>query len=190
MSQEKDWKYYLGLSLFIYSFVPICTVEMVFLLPLTHAEAASIAVIYVASGEISFLSAVALLGKPFVESLKIKIKGFFIRRKPVALPKPIGKMRHVAGVILFFVSFLPYPIAEGVLLLGHPTERTLHYLVTTLLTGDAIFIVSLFVLGGEFWERLKKLFEWPGNQNAAIITLFFVLHSIMAGCRSGPFQLY
>ena len=164
MDPEKSWKYYLGLSLFVYSFIPICTAELLFLLPLSHSEAATIALIYIGSGEITFLCAVALLGKPFVEMLKAKIKGFFIRKKPVIPPEPIGKTRHVIGVALFFMSFLPYPILEGILIFGHPTGRDLHYLVAALLTGDVIFIISLFVLGGEFWERLKKLFEWPGKQ--------------------------
>ncbi len=167
MLNEKNWRYYLGLGLFIYSFIPICTVELLFLLSLTHAQAAFIAVVYVGSGEISFLGAVALLGKPFLESLKVKIKGFFVRREPAAPPKPIGQTRHAVGVSLFLASFLPYPIVEVVLLFGHPTERDLNYVVTTLLAGDGVFIISLFVLGGEFWERLKRLFEWPGKQNAA-----------------------
>jgi len=163
MNPEKNWKYYLGLSLFIYSFVPICTVELLFMLPLTTSEKASAALIYLGSGELTFICAVALLGKPFVELLKAKIKGFFISKMPVAPPKPITKTQHAIGVTLFFASFLPYPVAEGVLFFGHPTGRDLHYLVAAMLTGDVIFIISLFVLGGEFWERLKKLFEWPGK---------------------------
>jgi len=163
MNPDKSWKYYLGLGLFIYSFLPICTVELIFLLPLTPAEKASVAVIYVGSGEIAFLCAVALLGKPFVEALKAKIKGFFVRKKPAAPPEPIGKTQHAIGVTLFFMSFLPYPVVEGILIFGHPTGRDLNYLVSAMLAGDVIFIVSLFVLGGEFWERLKKLFELPGK---------------------------
>ncbi|HOU77962.1 MAG TPA: hypothetical protein PK175_04735 [Syntrophales bacterium] len=108
MNPEINWKYYLGLTLFIYSFLSIFTVELLFLLPITHAEAASFALIYVGSGEISFFGAVALI---------------------------------------FF----------------HPTGRDLHYLVTALPAGDVIFILSLFVLGGEFREKLKKLFVWSGN---------------------------
>jgi hypothetical protein len=163
MNPEKNWKYYLGISLLVYSFLPIFTVELLFLLPLTVSEKATAALIYVGSGELTFICAAALLGKPFVETLKAKFKGIFLRRKPALPPQPISRTRHAAGVTLFFLSFLPYPVAEGVLFFGHPTGRDLHYLVTAMLAGDVIFIVSLFVLGGEFWERLKKLFEWPGK---------------------------
>ncbi len=167
MHPEKNWKYYLGLSLFGYSFVPILTVELLFFLPISHAEAASLAVIYVGSGEVAFFAAIALLGRPFVDTLKTKLKSFFIRNKPARPPRPIGKTRHTIGVILFFASFLPYPFVVAALMFLHPTGRDIHYLVAVLLAGDGIFITSLFVLGGEFWERLKRLFEWPGKQQAA-----------------------
>mgnify|MGYP000868173482 FL=1 len=167
MHPEKNWKYYLGLSLFGYSFVPILTVELLFFLPLSHAQAASMALIYVGSGEVAFFAAIALLGRSFVETLKAKFKAFFIRNKPAQPPRPIGKTRHTVGVILFFASFFPYPFVVAALIFLHPTGRDLNYLVAALLAGDGIFITSLFVLGGEFWERLKRLFEWPGNQQAA-----------------------
>ena len=91
----------------------------------------------------------------------------YIRNKPARPPRPIGKTRHTIGVILFFASFLPYPFVVAALMFLHPTGRDIHYLVAALLAGDGIFITSLFVLGGEFWERLKRLFEWPGKQQAA-----------------------
>jgi hypothetical protein len=161
----KDWKYYLGLTLLCYSFLPVCTVELLFFLPLGAAEKATIALIYVGSGEIAFITAVALLGKPFMEALKSRIKGFFTWGKelPAPPPRPISRSRHTIGVTMFFMSFLPYPVVEGILIFGHPAGRDLHHLVAAMLAGDIIFVASLFVLGSEFWERLKKLFEWPGK---------------------------
>jgi hypothetical protein len=29
-------------------------------------------------------------------------------------------------------------------------------------SGEVLFVTSLFVLGGEFWGRLKGLSQWPG----------------------------
>ena len=37
--------------------------------------------------------------------------------------------------------------------------------VDTLISGDILFIISLFSLGSGFWERLKDLFKWhPGKK--------------------------
>ncbi|MBF0476704.1 MAG: transporter suffix domain-containing protein [Deltaproteobacteria bacterium] len=167
MTTKKNWKYYLGLSLFFYSFIPLCTVELVFFLPFlsfTKTQATTFAAVYLGTGEIAFLAAVALLGKPFIQSIKAKVKGFFVKDKAAGPPKPISRRRHQFGVFLFFFSFLPYLVTLGILLMGHPQGRELRTLVAILLSGDAIFVISLFVLGEEFWARLKKLFEWPGRE--------------------------
>ncbi len=166
MAVEKNWKYYLGIVLFVYSFIPICTAEIVFFLPISKAAAASFVVVYLGSGELSFIGAVALLGKPFVNAIKAKIKAFFLPSRISGPPKPIGKTRHYVGVALFFVSLLPYPGIEAMLLLSDPARINLTMLLAVMLLGDLLFIVSLFILGGEFWERLKKLFLWPGNAGA------------------------
>jgi len=167
MTIEKNWKYYLGISLFVYSFIPFCTAELVFLLPLSKTAATAVAVVYLGSGEVSFFSAVALLGKPFIEAIKAKVKSIFLPSRKEALPGSIGKTRHYVGVSLFFISFLPYPVIEATLLFGDLRHINLTMLLAGLFLGDAVFMASLFILGGEFWERLKKLFEWPGKGTPA-----------------------
>jgi hypothetical protein len=160
---RKDWKYRLGLGLFIYSLVPICTIELVALLPLDTAEIVTLGAVYVASGELAFLAAVALLGKPFIQAVKDRIKGFFFSKKPLSPQKPIGKIRHGLGVALLLGSLAPYYAAIGMLLFAGPGDSEARTLLYLLLAGEALFVVSLFVLGGEFWARLKRLFEWPGK---------------------------
>jgi len=160
---RKDWRYRLGLGLFIYSFVPICTIELVALLPLDTAETVTLGAVYVASGELAFLAAVALLGRPFIQAVKDRIKGIFFPKRPPAPPQPIGKLRHGLGVALLLGSLAPYYAAIGMLLFAGPGESEARTLLYLLLAGEALFVVSLFVLGGEFWARLKRLFEWPGK---------------------------
>jgi hypothetical protein len=157
---KKDWKYYLGLTLFCYCFVPLLTVELVAFLPLSTEQAVVFGAIYVGSGELAFLLSLALLGKPFVTMLKEKLFGFF-RRKPGAA-KPVGRFRHRIGVVLFLGSFAPYFIAELALLFMDPENISLRGLLYLLLSGDVAFIVSLFVLGDPFWDKLKALFRWEG----------------------------
>lgn len=158
------WKERLGLGLFIYSFVPICTVELLAFLPIPAGQAVTYGALFIASGEAALLGAVALLGKPFIQAMKDRIQGLLFRRKGPGAPQAISRVRHRVGVALFLLSFLPYLAAEGMLLFGHPAEPDRQTLLRLLLGGDALFIVSLFVLGGEFWARLKRLFEWPGPE--------------------------
>jgi hypothetical protein len=165
MAIERNWKYYLGLSLLIYSFIPYGVGALVLpFLPISHARAASIGAAIIASAEIAFFCGAALLGKPFVESVKAKIKGFLFRKRDVRPVGLISKGRHYFGVTLLLLSFLPFYVTEAVLIFGHPVDVGVKALIVTMLGGDALFMVSLFILGGEFWARLKRLFEWPGSE--------------------------
>ena len=67
------------------------------------------------------------------------------------------------GVSLFALSIVPYYAALGFLLLARITSADVPLLLGLLLSGEGLFLVSLFVLGEEFWARLKRLFEWPGK---------------------------
>jgi hypothetical protein len=163
-SAPKTWKQRLGLALVVYSFVPLLTVHFAALLPGSTGWKAAFGAIYLASGEIAFLAAVALLGKPFVAAVKDKIKAWLLPRQAPRPPRPIGHVRHVVGVTLFCASIVPYYLTLGALLFTHPGEPDLRVLLWLLLSGEAAFFVSLFVLGEEFWARLKRLFEWPGRE--------------------------
>lgn len=169
----KTWKHRLGMILIVYSFIPLCTVELVAFLGVPASQAVTLGAFYVASGEIAFLLAVALLGKPFVMAVKAKIKGFFFRSKTDAAPQAattprhIGRVRHAFGVVLFVLSIVPYYATMAVLFVAHPKEPDLGALLWLLVAGEALFLISLFVLGEEFWAKLKHLFEWPGKEQPA-----------------------
>ncbi len=158
------WKYRLGIALFVYSFIPLITVELITLMEVSTATAVTFGAIYLASGELALVAAVALLGKPFVTAIKEKIKAFLFKPKTQDRPKIISRTRHAIGVILFVLSIVPYYATIGVLLLGAPKGPDLQTLLRLLLAGEVLFFVSLFVLGEEFWARLKRLFEWPGKE--------------------------
>ena len=158
------WKKRLGIALLVYSFVPICTVGLAPLLPLSPAQAVTFGAIYLGSGEIACLVAVVLLGKPFVEGVKSRIKAFFRRSEKPALPKPVGRLRHYAGVTLLLASFDPYYMALGILIVSPPGPSGLRGLLYLLLAGEGLFFLGLLLLGGEFWARLTRLFAWPGRE--------------------------
>jgi len=163
MSIKKDWKYYTGITLFVYCWIPYIIVGFIPLLGFSGVETVSIMTILVATAEVAFFVSVLLLGKPFLEAIKSKIKRFIFRKEAVATAPYISKGQHYVGVTLFFLSFLPYFITEIAMLLDYPKEGGHVVLLGVLLLGDALFMASLFILGSEFWDRLKKLLAWPGK---------------------------
>ncbi len=162
---KKDKKYYLGIALFVYSFLPYGFTFLILpFLPISNVEAVSVTTGLLISSEVSFLLSVALLGKPFIKLLKSKIKGSILRKKGDAPLKPVGKFRHRVGITMLMVaSIVPYFVTEIALALGFVEKYGHTDLINLLIIGDVLFITSFFVLGGEFWARVNKLFVWPGK---------------------------
>ncbi len=158
---RKDWKYYLGLSLFCYSFLPLGIVFVLPFLGMTLAQAGAFSVVFLASGEMAFWCAAALLGKAFVTALKTRIKAWL--KRPHA-PVPISRNRHRFGITLVAASFLPYYVVLIYLLFFSHKESELKFLAWSLVAGEGAFMAGLFILGGDFWDRLKDLFAWPGRE--------------------------
>jgi len=103
----------------------------------------------------------ALLGKEFLAALKKRVVAIF---KRTHVPRPVSRIRHRIGVAFLVVSTLPYYAALVYLLFFSHKETAITFFAWAMVAGEAAFIAGLFLLGGEFWERLKHLFDWPGNQ--------------------------
>lgn len=102
--------------------------------------------------EISDVSAIAVLGKPGWEWLKAKLFGALRRAAP---PDRVGPTRHRIGLVMFVLPLLmgwlgPYMVGRIPLLASSP--RLLHA------GGDLMFLASFFILGGDFWDKVRALF--------------------------------
>lgn len=101
--------------------------------------------------EIFSLVAVGILGKDGFASLKRKIRRSL---EPLTPAEEVGPTRHRVGVAMFIVPLVfgwatPYLTAWVSLIEARRIEIAI--------AGDLIFIASLFVLGGAFWEKLRRL---------------------------------
>jgi hypothetical protein len=97
--------------------------------------------------------AVAIMGKPGFAYLKSVIASHFKRLAP---PATVSPMRYRVGLILFVTlivlsSIGPY-IAADVTPLRQQHPRTVA------MAGDLLLLLSLFLLGGDFWDKLRALF--------------------------------
>ena len=161
-SINKDWKYYTGLILFIYSFVPYIVSGLIFFFKIPIGEVIGIIGVFLGSAELAFAISVILLGKPFIQLLKAKFTGIFLRKKALHPSEPIGKIRHCIGVVMLLLSFLPWFLTEIAFFFNYPRTEQGHMIaLAIMLLADAMFVISLFTLGGDFWDRLKHLFQYP-----------------------------
>jgi len=155
------WKYRLGIGLVAFNVLSYLALAVLPFLGVPGGTIAALSGGVIVAAEAAFLGAIALLGKEFFERIKARVKSWFAR--PAAPPQPVSRTRHRAGVAVLFSSFLPYFAAEAGLLAGCPRAHQAAWTIGLLLASDLLFIAGLFVLGGDFWERLKKLFAWPGD---------------------------
>ena len=102
--------------------------------------------------EIFMMIAAAVAGKDGFNYIKSKIYGFLKKHGP---PDSVSKTRYRIGLTLFFIPLivgwlLPYFTH---LISSYEENRNIISVV-----GDVILITSLFVLGGDFWDKLRSLF--------------------------------
>lgn len=156
LPQEKDWKYYLGLSLLFLSLIlPLFGFFIPFFDLPVAVKTVLIGALSLGGPEILITLAVILLGKEKILYFKGKIAKFFKRKKPL---KPVSRFRYYFGLLLFFGSLVPiYLNAYSPTTL--PEDETTRLLI--LISGDLTFVISFFILGANFWEKFKRLFLYP-----------------------------
>jgi len=102
--------------------------------------------------EVFDLTAIAVLGKPGFEWLKGKLFGFLGRFAP---PDQVSQTRYTVGLVmftlpLFFGWVQPYIIGYVPVF---SNLRPIYHIA-----GDVLFLASFFVLGGDFWDKVRSLF--------------------------------
>lgn len=102
--------------------------------------------------EIMLIPAVAVLGKENYEAIVAKVYGWLKRLKPAG---NIGKTRHAIGLVLFLLPIVPSYIM-GYMPSWLPDSSPMRLYVS--IASDMMLLVSLFVLGGDFWDKIRALF--------------------------------
>lgn len=149
---KKDWKFYLGIALLALSLLAPLLALVVPFLGLAPGLAALVAgVCLVGIPEICALIAIALLGKQTWNFLVSKLK------KHIPLfPDRVSKFRYYLGLSLNLASIIPLYMAGYFPDLLPPQPTRLYILIG----ADLLFVASFFILGGQFWEKCKRLFVY------------------------------
>ena len=136
-----------GLSLFMPVFIPLLTS-----LPITESVRYVIAGLMVFGiPQLLMLLAVTTLGKSGFVYLKRRLGRLFAG----LLATQVSEQRYRLGILLLAIPIL---VGFGWPYLTHVFD-TLHIYKTEIaIAGDLILILAVFVLGGEFWEKLISLF--------------------------------
>jgi len=154
---RKDWRFYTGMTALVLSFVFPLLGLLIPLLGLPTAVTAVLMTVFVVGGpEVLTIAAVALLGKETLHYFLGKLKQTLWR---VVFVQPVSRTRYYVGLTIFMVSIIPLYLAGYVPWILPEGEGRLYILVA----GDLSFLGSMFLMGGEFWEKVRKIFVWEGK---------------------------
>ena len=136
--------------------LPFCAL-LIPLLDLPAAQSALIAGALVAGApEVLMLLAVALLGRQNFDRIVGTAKKFLFT---TFFSTPVSRGRYYVGLAICLLSFVPIYVA-GYVPSWMPAG---HGRIAILASADLAFILSFFVMGGEFWEKFRRLFVWEGK---------------------------
>ncbi|MCG6934744.1 MAG: transporter suffix domain-containing protein [Proteobacteria bacterium] len=152
------WRFRVGGAVFIVGFctpllIPIVTSSTLS----TEWKAAISGLMLVGVPELFTLVAIAILGKSGFAYLKERL---FSLTKKFGPPAMVSRTRYRIGLALFLI-----PILTGWLLpyISHMIPGYAEHRYFLLICGDLMFVLSLFVLGGEFWDKIRALFLYDAK---------------------------
>lgn len=146
---------YVGSTIFVAGFLAPLLIPLVAASSLPAGlKAALSGLLALGIPELGMLVAVAVMGKPGFEFLKARLGRFFRQYGP---PATVSPTRYTVGLVMFTLPLLlawatPY---APYLLHGLDLNR-----LGLAVAGDLTWVTSLFVLGGDFWDKLRSLFVY------------------------------
>lgn len=149
------WRFKLGIVLFAISFVPpLLGIPLLAMMELPPTTATTLGGVMLAGAEVIGLLSVAVMGKDGFDYIKNRVFGFFKRYGP---PDEVSRGRYIVGLVLFTLPLLFGWGSDYLdeLIPGFLGNETVFYV-----GGDLMFLSSLFILGGDFWDKLRSLFVY------------------------------
>lgn len=153
VQQSPGWRFHTGVIVFSVGFLSPLLIPVIVATDLSTKWKVTISgLLSVGIPEVFSIVAIALMGKSGFKYLKMKIFAFLKKHAP---PDVVSPTRYRIGLILFVLPLLYGWFAPYVsnLAPGHELQP-----LWTNIAGDLMLIVSLFVLGGDFWDKLRSLF--------------------------------
>lgn len=148
-------RFYAGLSFFVLAWIlPLFSILVAKLNLALSTKAVIIGLLTLGGPELLGLLAVLCLGKENLLFIKKRIFTWLKRLKPAAI---VSRTRYRFGLVMFLLPIIPTYIMAYVPQ-WLPVASHSHFYVN--LAAYFVFLSSLFVLGGDFWDKLRALFMY------------------------------
>jgi len=152
MKKKNNWRITLGMIVFFLGFGISLFVPVIALLNIPGNIKAVLMTIMIAAPEVLTIVSVALMGKEGFNFCKQKIFKFLKKHGP---PDEVSPLRYKIGLVMFSLSLL---IGWASPYVGHHIPFYEKHEIIFAISGDLILFSSLFILGGNFWDKIRSLF--------------------------------
>jgi hypothetical protein len=152
------WRFRLGLTILVVGWLsPLCIPVITATELPTRWKTIISGLLAVGIPELFTIAAIAIMGKSGYNLIKERIFGFLKKHGP---PDRVSLTRYRIGLVMFVLPILfgwlgPYGAHQ---IPGYETHRFFVSLI-----GDVMFVASLFVLGGDFWDKIRALFIYSAK---------------------------
>jgi hypothetical protein len=149
------WRFRLGLIILVVGWLsPLCIPLITASELPTRWKTVISGMLAVGIPEVFTVAAIAIMGKSGYNLIKEQIFSFLKKHGP---PDQVSLTRYRIGLVMFVLPVLfgwlgPYGTH---LIPGYETHRFVVSLI-----GDVTFVAGLFLLGGDFWDKVRALFIW------------------------------
>ena len=149
---KAGWRIKTGIAIFIASIAWPVLLPVLWLLGLSAQYIAAFTGAMVVAAEVMIIAAAAISGKKGFAYIKQRIFGVI---KSYGPPQVVSAARYKTGLVMFTLPLL-YGFLSPYIdkYLPGMTDYRLVYAVV----GDIFLLVGLFLLGGDFWGKLRALF--------------------------------
>lgn len=151
---SSGWRFKTGVALIC--LMPACwlLVPLAAALDVPGTKIAALTGMLFISNKVLLLLVIAIMGKAGFQQLKRTVFGHVSRLAP-SIEREVGPVRHAVGLTLFCLPLITSFLEPYVDSLWPGLRPNLWQLQAL---GDALLIGSFFVLGGNFWEKVRALF--------------------------------
>jgi hypothetical protein len=147
------WRVKVGFAILVVSIGWPILIPMLLLLRVSTTATAVFSGVMVVAAEFMLIAGAAIAGKEGFAFIKAKVFGFL---KSYAPPTEVSRLRYTVGLVMFAT---PLAFGWAAPYFGHHLPGFEHGQLTYAIVGDALLLISLFVLGGGFWDKLRSLFR-------------------------------
>jgi hypothetical protein len=158
--ERTHWRLRLGLVVFVIGFLSPLLIPLVTTSELpTKWKALISGALAVGIPELFSIAAIAIMGKPGFNYIKERFFAFLKKHGPA---DKVSLTRYRIGLVMLGLPILfgwlaPY---VPIIIPGYNLQGLFASLI-----GDVMFISSLFVLGGNFWDKIRALFSHEAVAN-------------------------